>query len=390
MKRFPFFIISVLFLFLFGSSKAFAVQISIDPVDFPGFVKLCKQVNGTAVCTHDFGYQTIDMPISDEFVMNAGGSSYIFRVDAYGNVSNPNPNAFEVSGNEIVFKTGEIRIDPGDHEGFWVLQNVGAYASAQTFPLLLGSDMFIGFASRDRLILKVSPAGDVVNDPGNPSYTASGNALIFNTVSVDIDPGDFEGDYFLHGFPGSRGPLTVNLIPGLAYNLFVNTPREGHRFEVLPPCGIDPSRLDYANSVFFEISCSPPPSIQVALDIKPGSCKNPINAKSKGSIPASILGTEDFDVSRINKDTIRLAGRESSKFSIEDVANAADCDGKDGLNDLTFKIKARTLINAIEDAVGGLNDGDVISVNVTGNLLDEFGGTEIVGSDDVLILKKGR
>lgn len=49
-------------------------------------------------------------------------------------------------------------------------------------------------------------------------------------------------------------------------------------------------------------------SIDIGIDIKPGSCPNPVNIKSKGVFPVAILGTEDFDVDTIDIASIRLAG----------------------------------------------------------------------------------
>ncbi|MQY56694.1 hypothetical protein GH140_00640, partial [bacterium] len=46
--------------------------------------------------------------------------------------------------------------------------------------------------------------------------------------------------------------------------------------------------------------------IPVFVDIKPGSCPNPLNLKSKGVLPIAILGTEDFDVTKIDPATLIL------------------------------------------------------------------------------------
>ena len=47
-------------------------------------------------------------------------------------------------------------------------------------------------------------------------------------------------------------------------------------------------------------------SILLPVDIKPGSCPNPINVKSKGVLPTEILGTEDFDVTMVDPASVRL------------------------------------------------------------------------------------
>ena len=43
--------------------------------------------------------------------------------------------------------------------------------------------------------------------------------------------------------------------------------------------------------------------IPVPVDIKPGSCPNPLNVKSRGILPAAILGSADFDIEQIDTAT---------------------------------------------------------------------------------------
>lgn len=55
--------------------------------------------------------------------------------------------------------------------------------------------------------------------------------------------------------------------------------------------------------------------IDVALDIKPQSCPNPFNTKSKGVLPVAILGTADLNVNDIN--TLQCKTRRDSSPSLE-------------------------------------------------------------------------
>ena len=48
--------------------------------------------------------------------------------------------------------------------------------------------------------------------------------------------------------------------------------------------------------------------VPVGIDIKPGSCPNPLNVKSKGVLPVAILGSEDVNVLEIVPTSIELAG----------------------------------------------------------------------------------
>lgn len=142
----------------------------------------------------------------------------------------------------------------------------------------------------------------------------------------------------------------------------------------------------------------PPVEIQVPVDIKPTSCRNPLNVKDKGVQPVAILGTEDFDVMQVDPASVLLAGVSPLRWSYEDVAtpyepyvgkvDAFDCTtaGPDGYLDLVFHFDTQELVAAL----GEVADGDVLVLQLTGNLLEESGGTPIVGEDVIVILKKGK
>ena len=135
-------------------------------------------------------------------------------------------------------------------------------------------------------------------------------------------------------------------------------------------------------------------TIQVAVDIKPGSCPNPLNVKDKGVLPVAILGTADFDVTTVDIASIRLSGVAPVRSALEDVATpvgdgADECactsDGPDGYLDLKLKFD----VQAIVAALGPVHDGDVAPLMLTGTLLEESGGLPIEGKDCVIILSKG-
>jgi hypothetical protein len=137
----------------------------------------------------------------------------------------------------------------------------------------------------------------------------------------------------------------------------------------------------------------------VPVDIKPGSCPNPLSTRSRGVLPIAVLGTVDLDVTTIDPVTIRLEGVAPIRSSIEDVATPfepltgkEDCDldcandGPDGLLDLTLKFRTQQ----IADALGEV-EGTVCRVlTLTGNLREEFGSTPIEGQDVVWILSTSR
>jgi len=142
----------------------------------------------------------------------------------------------------------------------------------------------------------------------------------------------------------------------------------------------------------------------VAVDIKPGSCPNPLNIKSQGVLPVAILGAAEFDVATIDPASIRLVYGETEvapiRSSIEDVGapfigDILSCDDcyisdPDGIMDLTLKFRTQDIVAALSaDIEGGtIIDGSCIVLELTGFLTDET--TPISGADVVSILIKGK
>ena len=143
-----------------------------------------------------------------------------------------------------------------------------------------------------------------------------------------------------------------------------------------------------------------PPVIEVDVDIKPGSCPNPLNKKSKGVLPVAVLGTDDFDVMTIDPSTIQLSredveeGVAPIRWNYEDVAtpfegelcDCHDLDG-DGILDLTLKFSTQDLVEKLDLCP---LDGQTIPLTITGNLKEENGGTPIEGEDCIWVLKQGK
>jgi len=145
----------------------------------------------------------------------------------------------------------------------------------------------------------------------------------------------------------------------------------------------------FYNGVLWTAGVSEPGIGIVDVDIKPQSCPNPLNVKSKGMLPVAILGTDDLDVTTIDPTSIRLTGVEPIRSGYEDVAtpvsDSNDCncttDGPDGFLDLTLKFKTQKIVEAIDD----VNDGDVLELQLDGVLYDQ---TLIEGADCILIRGK--
>jgi hypothetical protein len=141
------------------------------------------------------------------------------------------------------------------------------------------------------------------------------------------------------------------------------------------------------------------------LDIRPGSCPNPLNRSSQGILPVVLAGTECFDVTQIDVSTVQLwradgvggpvapnEGPPGPHSSFEDVATpfegeACDCHGLsgDGIVDLVLKFRTDAVVEAL--LLDELNHGEQVELIITGMLI---GGAEFTTAGDcVLIVPPG-
>jgi hypothetical protein len=147
---------------------------------------------------------------------------------------------------------------------------------------------------------------------------------------------------------------------------------------------------DY-NDILVKVTLFPPTTFDVPIDIKPGSCPNPINAGGGGTVSVAVVGTTTFNVSNVDPTTVRLVGAGGMatpvRWNREDAATPYqpagtlgrnDCIAAngDGIADLVLKFNRDDILAAL----GPVHDGDVIVVTVTGQQTDgtDFQGTDVV------------
>ncbi|MHC4441635.1 MAG: hypothetical protein ACYTA5_03490 [Planctomycetota bacterium] len=137
-----------------------------------------------------------------------------------------------------------------------------------------------------------------------------------------------------------------------------------------------------------------PETITLSLDIKPGSCPNPINTntRSKGKLPMVILGTESFEVSEIDVESISI---NDTVFpvqmpNIEDVGTVIDSEecgchsaGADGFDDLVIHFYKRETIVTL--GLDQMEPGIIVPITVEGELID---GTPFEATDCVTIVPR--
>lgn len=149
----------------------------------------------------------------------------------------------------------------------------------------------------------------------------------------------------------------------------------------------------------FAVKAMPPPT--ATLDIKPGSCPNPVNVKSQGKLPVGLLGSDAFDATQVDISSLQmwradgvggsvspLEGPPGPHTVLADVGTPFDgelCDCHemygDGIVDVSMKFSTPEVVSALE--LDGEATNTYIEVCVSGNLLD---GTPFTACDCIRII----
>ena len=137
----------------------------------------------------------------------------------------------------------------------------------------------------------------------------------------------------------------------------------------------------------------------VAVDIKPGTCPNPLNVRSRGVLPVAILGTDEYDVETIDPETI-LISREGFdpvapiRYSYDDVGvpstgEPCECDeldeddlDVDDIMDLTLKFSVPELVEGL--GLKEVEAGEIVPLKI---IIESEDGT-LMGEDCVRIINK--
>ncbi len=239
------------------------------------------------------------------------------------------------------------------------------------------------------LALVGEPTMPPVADADGPYSIYVGDTLTLDASgSTDADNDivsymwDLDDDESFETDAGAQAVFDVNYTSLQLLGLIVD-----HTYNIHVKVTDSEGQSDVADSTFIIV---PKPAVKVTVDIKPGSCPNPVNVKSSSVLPVAILGTGDVNVIDIDPTSIAFSFGEVNvgaiRCSYEDVAgpvsDSNDCncitDGPDGFLDLTLKFKTQEIVNA----VGNVNDGDELQLELIGVLFDE---TPIEGADCILI-----
>jgi len=129
----------------------------------------------------------------------------------------------------------------------------------------------------------------------------------------------------------------------------------------------------------------------VAVDIKPGSCPNPLNLASRGVLPLAILGSPEMNVMDIDVASVSLGGVSPIGSSYEDVAGpssdsnacACTCRGPDGHIDLNLKFRTEEIAAGLFVEQQQLVKKQILTLSLTGTFVN---GSGMVGTDCIVLV----
>ncbi len=213
-------------------------------------------------------------------------------------------------------------------------------------------------------------------------------ALVELVAIVELDPSSCA---VLGGpFAAPAGEFLL----GLAFDgtrLYASGFPSGRIFALDPETGAVLDEFDagfVASGLAASAPAEPAPGPELAVDIEPGSCTNPVNLDARGLLPVAVYGTEALDVSQLDVGSLRLAGVAPRHARYADVGGGEACDLPlpDGKLDATLKFSLPELKNTLEALGVTLEPGTALALELAGRLLD---GSPVAGSDTVRVLRRG-
>ncbi len=220
-------------------------------------------------------------------------------------------------------------------------------------------------------------------------------------VSADLNGGDVEELvsgltelYSLDVFEGRLYYASLTFNPGLT-SLIHSLPLDGGRSQL---------ELEAPSIQLWQIHVVQLTGVATSLDIKPGSCPNPLNRNSHGMMPAAILGTDDFDAAQIDISSVLISradgvggsaapneGPRGPHTVLEDVGTPFDgepCDchalESDGTIDLLMHFRTQEVVESLE--LDDLPPDTFVEITVTGVLLDK---TPFTANDCIRLVPAG-
>lgn len=146
------------------------------------------------------------------------------------------------------------------------------------------------------------------------------------------------------------------------------------------------TELDNSRVQKFGVPSVAPVTLTAYLDVLPGRYPNIIVPESNEPVSVALLGSSDFDISRIRTASVTLNGRKPYVMALGDVGTsyprADDCQtsafGDDGYDDLIFRFRTDDILTAFP----AWQDGQTRLLRISGTFDD---GTAFASTDCVVL-----
>jgi hypothetical protein len=190
-------------------------------------------------------------------------------------------------------------------------------------------------------------------------------ALVGTQHTIKVKVTDYAGFPFGIWFNKyNPGPTTGFVVPTIV-------PDENGEFEyTYTSTGVGTDELVFINQLYIDVGvvnttwttneadlCSDAPGITVGGKVT-------LNAKKKGALKIAVCAVDGSDVSNVDPGSVLLVG--VAPFHSKQKDSRLCPDGKDGVKDLVLKFKNRKVVEALEESMGELADGDSVPLALTG------------------------
>lgn len=287
-----------------------------------------------------------------------------FRISAIPRIGNSDTCNYRI----LVADSGNNRIQAFDAQGNFVA-TYGSYGS--------GSDQLN------------NPQGLAVDDSGNIIVVDSGNnrLLYLSFDGFNFDPirtmiANFNGPTGIASYGAHRivvadtGNNLVKVLDAQGSLLAeYSAPNDGRKEDFNNPRGVVVDKItrivvaDTGNGRIVTIADALPelPStIEVNIDIKPGSKQNTINLRSRGKIRVAILSSSDFDALKMVDRNSLTFGRTGLEVSLVSCKKYGWDVNRDGRSDLICDFSIRATGFQMSDTVGILNGMMITGIPISG------------------------
>jgi hypothetical protein len=222
-----------------AAARAEAVLVAIDPGAYTGSF-FTSSLPASGIYS---GAQTLDFAVGLNWIYVGTFDVFLFDVAADGTVTPLNGGAASGGVATLTLHNTTLAVDPADFVGWWWI-NGTSYRFQGANSVVIVPGLRYGVDVGDvggRMFILVAADGTVTVDNGVSGVGGAGT-LLFNTVTVTVDPGLYAGRWEIFG--GIRtyapGPDTAVLVPGVTpYGLRPGLGLNPNFYASVAPFGVD-------------------------------------------------------------------------------------------------------------------------------------------------------